>query len=184
VSFFPSIRVRTISRLDASNWNSPEEVREFRESDAQIVRLMNRNMLTPEWALDTDYCTRGLESRSTSGLRKKHRNRQDAYYAVFEEQEDQKIDKISDPEFLADIYGSLSSRAKQQARHLALEDEHYVKTTIRTDMFIEENTFVATSSVVVSKKSIEVTSSSSSMPPIGSPANHDPRHRKVAGRAA
>jgi hypothetical protein len=80
---------------------------------------------------DSDnFCTRGIESRTREGARRKRQNKIDARAAVFFEQEMQELNCICDPETIADVYFDYTEHCQVSAYMMALRDRQAAKDAL------------------------------------------------------
>ncbi|VEU33365.1 unnamed protein product [Pseudo-nitzschia multistriata] len=77
---------------------------------------------------DASFCTRGLECRTRDGARIRARNKLRTRAAVLAEQEFQREEGVSDPEFLAMASMDESASSREEARRRAEIDAHIARS--------------------------------------------------------
>ncbi|CAJ1954389.1 unnamed protein product [Cylindrotheca closterium] len=82
-------------------WYSIPQLREIKKQAKHTVQKMERGLLDTS---DDNWTFRGLESKTTEGSQQKYEARRSSWGAVFLHQDQQDIQDIPDPEFLAEMY--------------------------------------------------------------------------------
>ena len=124
----------TISREDilpveqAAAWFSALELQTIAQSCCLQIQKLNRGKRLTE----KEYCGRGLESDTKSGLRTKLRNRQLAQNIVLEEQDRQRREGVREPEYLAYLYHSATSSCQVWANVVGLSDQRAAEDVMDT----------------------------------------------------
>ena len=147
VSFCTSVTVYGIPKLPqwawSTRWYNQDDLKTFKSKDQKLIRHMNESSGSNYFFLDNDYeCTRGLESRTIEGNRRKSSNRILAANALFDEQ-DRQFDenKVTsyhlDFDSIADVYSCFTARAQREAYEMGLQDELYVRYCIVDEDYLE-----------------------------------------------
>lgn len=128
VTFNPEVDVYdTIHQSDMTEkeksayWLTRVDFHTIKCTFAPLVRMMSCGREPPED--DDEYCTRGLEIRTTHGSRSRELNKLRARAAVLCEQDRQMRLGQKDPEVVARIYQHFSEHCRAAARNLGMQDE-------------------------------------------------------------
>ena len=131
-------QVRRISRF--SNYSIDEAEAYWGDGSEHKLRKQELRETVQEWQRgrrmsdNLTFTTKGIADKVGPGKILKKENRAVSRQAVLDEQELQEVEGAQDDELLADIYGVTTVRAKNKARHEALEMAEEVKK-----LNIEEN---------------------------------------------
>jgi hypothetical protein len=110
----------------ADTWYDKEELNSIREScrrtiasmeDGSLLLLLQNNNNNSD-----EVCQRGLENRTRDASRQKLQYRVAAWDAVLDEQEQQRLENIVDPERMAHWYHYYAVPCEQRAFHMAQLD--------------------------------------------------------------
>jgi hypothetical protein len=132
----------TFSEMFRSYYNRVElsEIKARTKSEARL--LENRQLEEC-----TEVSTRGLEARTAEGLRRKRRNRADAYTAVFDELDKQDEQGFSDDDVLADVYFRHSEEARLAGEMLGLRDSRLAREvtqeSLKTDDLMQRQSVLS-----------------------------------------
>jgi len=126
VSFGAGVTVYKVkSRLDyrpeefRASWYSSAEEYRMREDARSGARLLDCGLIVET----EDFSIRGLESRTRKGMRRKSRNREYAYDAVFSEIGFQQQTHYHDDEVVANVYFTYSEPCAVKALASGIRDE-------------------------------------------------------------
>ena len=139
VSFHDKVKMRKVRKLtDYDNestipsselWYSREDLQETYSQVYDILQLMEVNDTTTIEELGL--CTRGLESKTYDGHQHKIHTRYNAIRVVLDEQYRQwklyDTKTMIDIEIVADLYSQVSTKSKQDAYQMALQDQQEVQ---------------------------------------------------------
>jgi hypothetical protein len=104
-------------------WYTKEEVNEIKLGCAQTVRIMADGMCE-----DTEeFCKRGLEYRTTKGMRMRQKNKFAAWDVVYIEQNRQWEQGVCDDDSLAEVYSACTVQCSRAACLLATIDARFVQ---------------------------------------------------------
>mmetsp|Transcript_2860 Transcript_2860/g.4553 ORF Transcript_2860/g.4553 Transcript_2860/m.4553 type:complete len:207 (+) Transcript_2860:368-988(+) len=115
-----------------ATWYSRTELRRIKEQVRDEAKLLEAGILTES----VDVSTRGLESKTREGLRRKRENRMNANSAIFFELEGQEENGVVDDEAIADVYYAYSEHCQVTAHMLGMRDSILAKEAlehIKTD---------------------------------------------------
>ena len=115
--FRPTLRLVDYSESErCAAWYDAAEFRSMKSERRKLVKQMDAG---EEPCAD---CTRGLESKTREGIRKRQMAILNAVAAVLDEQEDQLVRCSADPDALAHIYCMYTRRSQEQALDRAKAD--------------------------------------------------------------
>lgn len=129
-----------LSRVDytieemSSTWYDRTDLKQMRTTARSEARLLEVGLLHES----STTSVRGLEGRTTEGLKRKRRNRADANNAVFDELDNQEEQGIFDDDALADIYFVFSEHCQATAHMMGMRDANLAKKAAE-DMIIDNN---------------------------------------------
>ena len=95
----------------------------MRDSDQEIIHQVFRNRKLND---DHHYCIRGLEGKTPQARISRKLARDDAIFAVLDEQWYQRQEKSSNPELISKIYQNYSVMAREAAQWMAKMDAKFV----------------------------------------------------------
>lgn len=128
VSFKPSVSVQEIPHIAdmkkeevEATWYSREEFKELKEAVYLVLRKMVNG------GLSADECTRGLEHRTPEGATRRKQNKLNAFQVVWNAQESQWEDNISDPEAISIVYQMQTYKSRETSVKLGLHDAMVAK---------------------------------------------------------
>jgi hypothetical protein len=132
VSFFGCVHVHPVLHINdyfdsevADTWYDKEELNSIRESCRRTIASMEEDGSLLLFRTDYDdevCCQRGLENRTRDASRRKLQFRIAAWDAVLDEQEQQRLENIVDPERMAHWYHYYAVPCEQMAFHMAQLD--------------------------------------------------------------
>ena len=132
----------TFSEISSCYYNRVE-LSEIKARTKSEARLLEYRQITES----LDASTRGLEARTSDGLRRKRRNRADAYTAIFDELDRQDDQGYSDEDSLADIYFRYSEESRLAAEMLGLRDARLAREvqqeSLKTDDLFQRRSILA-----------------------------------------
>jgi hypothetical protein len=135
VSFFGTVTCHTVMNREGytaeetkATWYDRSSLRQIKESARSEARLVESGVL----AESDDISIRGLEGKTTYGVRQKRANRMNAYAAVFLEIDTQLDFGYVDEEAIADVYFSYSEPCLVAAQMLAVRDAEEAKNTMQS----------------------------------------------------
>ncbi|KAL3911046.1 MAG: hypothetical protein SGILL_007439, partial [Bacillariaceae sp.] len=130
VSFTETVIVhRVINREDFSveettaSWYDRQDLRQMKDSAKAEARLVESGVL----AESEDCSIRGLESKTSNGIRAKRQSRMNAYAAVFFEIDSQEDMCIRDEDAIADAYFTYSESSLVTAQMIGVRDAEIAK---------------------------------------------------------
>ena len=133
VSFSPKATLRMVSKINKADplandiWYNRIDFQQFKAQDMHAVSALADKSNVSIELTGTDTCTRGLETRTGEGHRRKLDMRQSAWEAVFFQQDCYLSDIMPCPSTtIAAAYVECCKDAKEEARIRALNDEWYV----------------------------------------------------------
>jgi hypothetical protein len=130
VTFSEGLNVLTVLRL--SDYTQPSNLWYGAREIACFQRMACQRSSSGGHPPAKDSCSRGLESRTIQGAKRKRRIREEVAVAVLELQHFLlKMGIPQDPEVIAEASMQFSQPAKDEARLLGLVDERYVELSIR-----------------------------------------------------
>jgi hypothetical protein len=113
----------------AAVWYSREGMKEIKSNAASTVRKMMEGQNVDD---DDNDCSRGLEFKAPKEYRKRHIRKVDSIWTVITEQEIQKRDGETDPEYLADIYRRFADKGSTEVIKRAANDELHAREYCQT----------------------------------------------------
>mmetsp|Transcript_5354 Transcript_5354/g.15547 ORF Transcript_5354/g.15547 Transcript_5354/m.15547 type:complete len:204 (+) Transcript_5354:266-877(+) len=102
-----------------ATWFDSNDMRRMKESVRSEAKLAESGLLVQ----GDDVSLRGLESRTRDGLKRKRRNRMNAYAAVFFEIDCQDQEGFIDEELIADAYFTHTEHCSMTAQMIGKRDE-------------------------------------------------------------
>jgi hypothetical protein len=120
----------------SASWYDRSSLKEMRATSRSEARLLEAGLLHET----STTSVRGLESRTTEGLRRKRRNRADAVNAVFDELDHQDEQGIFDDDALADVYFVHTEHCQATAQMMGMRDaklaqEEETQGFVKSDLF-------------------------------------------------
>jgi len=132
IRFSPVIQVKEIVHINdmtpediMHTWYQPSDYNAIKRKVGPLIRKVlqccDDNHGAAREAL------RGLESKTPKGMKQRKRNRLNAYFAVFEEQEQQKCERRFDANRLAAKCAQATASSQAAAHSMGIKDEMVVK---------------------------------------------------------
>ena len=135
VQFYKIVDIRTTTHSQdmtdkeiANTWYSRGELVSIKTSVSTAVNFMSLGKPTGD-----DHTTRGLESKTREGTRRRKANKQISVYAVLGEQNLQQYRGINDPEGLRKVYMAHSRRCLSESQALGKADQSEVNLIRKAD---------------------------------------------------
>ena len=135
VQFYKIVDIRTTTHSQdmtdkeiANTWYSRGELVSIKTSVSTAVNFMSLGKPTGD-----DHTTRGLESKTREGTRRRKANKQISIHAVLGEQNLQQYRGISDPEGLRKVYMAHSRRCLSESQALGKADQSEVNLIRKAD---------------------------------------------------
>ena len=137
VRFLDEVTVRHVevvkeSAEKNSYWMKQEEYLKIKKNCVDVIRLA----LDPNKELKEDFL-RGLEKKTPMGARRRNENREEARQAVLDEQRYQLYYGISDPDFIANLYSTITHKCRVEANMIGIEDQLAAKDDTVLDEIIK-----------------------------------------------
>ena len=145
----------TFSEL-SSCWFNRVELSEIKARTKGEARLLEYRQINESESVSI----RGLEARTTEGLRRKRSNRAEAYTAIFDELDRQDDQGYSDDEGLADIYFRYSEEARLAAEMLGLRDARLAREVQQEGLKTGDDVFHPRRSIVAGLPDVQTLASS------------------------
>jgi len=131
VQFFPRVRIkRVVNRRDLNLeqinriWYSREDFRMIRQECFDTIRHMNRSSSSSDDSqLSDEFCSRGLEYKTTSFYQQRQTAKREIRTVVFEEQDFQREQGMTDTMWIAKLSEEQSRACVASAIELAQQDE-------------------------------------------------------------
>uniref|UniRef100_A0A7S4A8Y0 Uncharacterized protein n=1 Tax=Pseudo-nitzschia australis TaxID=44445 RepID=A0A7S4A8Y0_9STRA len=102
------------------SWFNRNDMRRMKQGTRAEAKLVESGLLVQ----GKEVSIRGLESRTRDGIRRKRRNRMNAYGAVFFEIDCQDEERFVDEKLIADAYFVYSENCAMEAQMIGKRDEH------------------------------------------------------------
>ena len=140
VSFSKNAKMKGTLHLDdytteeiQATWYARTEMKQIREDVRLTVKLMDEGLLSSKDNEDSEYCTRGLECRTSRLSPIKTHNKRIARDVVLDEQDYQQFQLMTcDPERLATVYNRVTYQCQVKASMVGLSDEKIAKEASST----------------------------------------------------
>lgn len=132
--------ISVLSRVDytmeemTDSWYDRTDLKQMRVNARKEARLLEAGLLHET----STTSARGLEGRTTEGLKRKRRNRSEAVNAVFDELDQQEEHGISDDDAVADVYYVFTEHCQATAQMMGTRDANLAKEAYSEEV-VENN---------------------------------------------
>eukprot|EP00526_Cylindrotheca_closterium_P022641 CAMPEP_0113622658 /NCGR_PEP_ID=MMETSP0017_2-20120614/11624_1 /TAXON_ID=2856 /ORGANISM="Cylindrotheca closterium" /LENGTH=177 /DNA_ID=CAMNT_0000532521 /DNA_START=53 /DNA_END=586 /DNA_ORIENTATION=+ /assembly_acc=CAM_ASM_000147 len=139
LTFSSNVKVQEIPHLleltreeIVATWYTEQECKAIKSDAVKVIKRMLTN------SLEKDECARGLEHRAPEASRQRKLNKRIAFQTVWDAQEDQWEDDMTDEEVIAIKYQMQTFRSREAALELGLQDEKEAKKLISKKSFLSK----------------------------------------------